>query len=171
MDIDVSQAKQIKGYMSEFELEWLAKMAQGKRYIIEIGIWKGRSTRAMADHMNPSGILFCIDDPIPPEFFKNLEDYIRTDQVIPIVHDSQTGVPSRLHPMKEKIDMLFIDGDCSYKGVSSDIDNFSPYVKTDGIISGNNYDDYHGPLSNVVQERFIHKGLKTHGNIWFVEKR
>jgi len=47
--IDISRADKIQGWMEIEELRWLAETAKMHSNICEIGSWKGRSTRAMAD--------------------------------------------------------------------------------------------------------------------------
>lgn len=51
MQIDIVRALGIHGWMEPFELEWLAQRAREATTIIEVGSWKGRATRALADHV------------------------------------------------------------------------------------------------------------------------
>lgn len=51
MQIDIVPALGIQGWMEPFELQWLAEQAARCTTIVEIGSWKGRSTRALADHI------------------------------------------------------------------------------------------------------------------------
>ena len=48
--ISLRRAKKISGWISGPELLWLAQQAQYHSVIIEIGSWKGRSTRALGDY-------------------------------------------------------------------------------------------------------------------------
>ena len=65
-----------------------------------------------------------------------------------------------------KIDYLFIDGAHSYKGVMDDFNNYLPFVKKDGIIVFDNYND------NAWQEvtTAVDELLSKDENIELVEK-
>src|SRR6266850_7760219 len=97
--IDISKALQIEGWMSFNELTWLAQQAKHSSRILEVGSYKGRSARALAD--NTAGVVYCIDpwesvyynddssvnsDVNPAvfdEFKSNLRDLIEDLKVIP----------------------------------------------------------------------------------------
>lgn len=59
MDLNLTKADNIDGFMYIDELCWLAEQAHEQANILEIGSWKGRSTRAMAD--NSKGHITVID--------------------------------------------------------------------------------------------------------------
>ena len=48
--IALARALSIQGWMHEHNLYWLAEQAAQHHTIVEIGAWKGRVTRALADH-------------------------------------------------------------------------------------------------------------------------
>ena len=58
--INITQALQIQGWMSEPELYWLAEQARKPITIVEAGSYCGRSARAIADNMH-EGTLHCVD--------------------------------------------------------------------------------------------------------------
>lgn len=65
-----------------------------------------------------------------------------------------------------QIDYLFIDGDHSYKGVMDDFNNYLPFVKKDGFIVFDNYND------NAWKEvtTAVDELLKKDNNIQLVKK-
>lgn len=186
--IRIARAKTIRGYMPEYEMKFLAEHAQNQRYIVEVGVWKGRTSRVFADNMLPIGKLWSIDhwqgqksqndyhfinqqirkhggNAIYEEFCFNLKDHIDAGRVIPVREDSQKGLPKILQPEIGKIGLLFLDGDHTYEGVLRDIDNFSPLV-CHGMICGDDYDDNHSQLRKAVDERY--PDASHHGKIWYV---
>lgn len=52
-----------------------------------------------------------------------------------------------------KLDVLFIDGDHSYEGVKKDFENFSPFVRKNGIIAFHDIVE-HPPESNCEVSKF-----------------
>jgi hypothetical protein len=55
----LANALAIDGWMSEREVAWLAHMAAQHHRIVELGSWKGRSTRALGD--NTPGTVWAVD--------------------------------------------------------------------------------------------------------------
>jgi predicted O-methyltransferase YrrM len=192
MSINVSRAVAIPGYMAEKELLWLAAQAARAPVIVEIGSWKGRSTRALGDHA--LGTVFAVDhwkgqlrDPaaaptreiqvrckgdgqmIRREFDENLADLIKVRKVVPVDWNSQDGLPPTLVPFREKVDFLFIDGDHSYVGCRSDIETYGPLLRPGGILSGHDYNTQprHAGVRRIVDELYASRTqfCKT---IWWV---
>jgi hypothetical protein len=46
---------------TEKELVWCAERARGCRYVIEVGVWLGRSLKVWADNIQPGGVAFGVD--------------------------------------------------------------------------------------------------------------
>lgn len=63
-------------------------------------------------------------------------------------------------------DLVFIDGDHSYRGVKEDIENYAPKVKKGGYIGGHDYANFDGDwkfgvsVCQAVNEFIEEKGLK-----------
>lgn len=149
--INIENAQKIDGWMYDNELKFLAECAFQSKVIIEIGCYKGRSTRAMAD--NTDGIIYAIDawkSPyynndgsvqegidynVFPEFCKNLSPYIAENKVRPIMCYSK-----EVYWLSKGIaDFVFIDGDHRYEFVSNDIQLAKNWIKSNGIIAGHDY--------------------------------
>lgn len=184
----------ITGWMSEMELAWLIEQASTRRTVIEIGSWKGRSTKAMA--LSVLGTVYAVDhwmEGSPPseprrmvdhdyrevvargsgtikaEFHSNLSAEIASGKCVP------TGLSSAqsLGKLKEilggrKVDMVFIDGDHEYADVKQDIELYRPLLEAGGLLCGH---DYPWPgvwkaVAEVVPDhRFLHDTT-----IWYASK-
>lgn len=147
--MNISNAQQIKGWMSDVELTFLAQIARDSLYILEFGCYYGRSTCALADNTN--GIVLAVDpwngiyydnnnNPtslIGPEafeeFHKNLKDHIEKEKVIVIKSYSDKF----WSPLK--FDFIFLDGDHRYEEVKKDIEIAKSFIRTNGIIAGHDY--------------------------------
>ena len=157
---DLARAEKIPGWMSTEELTWLANAAGRCTSIIEIGAWRGRTTRAMAD--NSSAVIFPVDtwsdtaigfpgwwtagedqgkykkkDWLLHEFLKNLDTLVST-KVIPL---RMTSVQAARIPKFSfmQFDMIFIDGDHVFASVVEDIKLWLPRLKPGGILCGHDY--------------------------------
>jgi len=169
--IDISKARPIgstekypNDWMSIPELEWIAEQSSTHKRIVEVGSWKGRSTRAMAD--NTSGVVYAVDswspDPndfphggflghgdnygrvdinlIYEEFKANLRDHIQTNKVRPMRMTSMAAV-SLFQDLDTKFDMVFIDAMHDYDYVREDIIEWSKLLVPGGLLCGHDYSD------------------------------
>ena len=192
MEINIERALSVHGFMPRNQLVWLAQQASKAKLIVEIGCFRGRGTRAMADNLKPGGHIFTIDtwegsqslksapsrkeiervgsDVVERQFNDNLHDHIEAGRVTPIRWDSQQGIPPVLAPYMNSVDFLFIDGDHSEAAVRSDILTFRRLVRDGGIVSGDDYLRVALPgLRRAVDEIYPKKEL--FGRIWYVTKR
>jgi predicted O-methyltransferase YrrM len=149
-------------WMSLPELEWLARRASDCRVIAEIGVWKGRSTRAMAD--NTEGNIFAVDPwSNNPEHFKHggfggcsdsfgepvqMEDIFQEFRINLKDHLGSTVIPVRmlsvdaaayLGSLGIRFDMVFIDGMHGYDYVKEDIQAWMPLLNPGGLLCGHDY--------------------------------
>lgn len=159
IDDAVSKAKLVEGWMHETELYWLATMARHAKLIVEVGSWKGRSTKAIA--YSTSGLVIAVDswrgaknpldvtavearergsETLYKVFQSNLLDEIKSGKVTTIWAESSVAA-AHLEPILHgrKVDMIFIDGDHEYESVKTDIQTFLPYLKEGGLICGHDY--------------------------------
>lgn len=179
--IDISKALTIDGWMSEAELRWLAEQAQTHTQIVEIGSWKGRSTRALAD--NCPGFVYAVDhwrgqeltadptsldaeiaergsDSIYEEFKANLDGVFLYPMRMSSI-EAAAVMKSRLKP-----DMVFIDGEHAYAGVKADIETWLPLMAKDGLLCG--HDWWHGGIKQAVRELCPGFQVVPETNIWWV---
>ena len=186
----VKQAQGVPGYMQYEELAWLAEQARDKKSIVEIGSWKGRSTKALAlaqedgkvyavDHWrgNPGGDATGVEAEarggaaIRGEFTGHLLPEIERGRVWPIQADH-----ARLVETLEACggfagaDMVFIDGDHAYEAVARDIRSALAIVKPGGLIAGH---DLNEPgVAKAVQEAFgPDRWTRGNGSIWAYEHK
>lgn len=153
-------------------------------HFLEIGAWLGKSTSYLAVEIINSNknIKFDVIDKwiADPEgtwspyvlkedpyeiFLKNLNPVI--NYINPIKGDSR-----ELHENYDdnSIDFIFIDGDHEYDGVMSDIKNWFPKLKKNGIIAGHDYYPYE-TVQSAVNDYFGKDNIKIIKNSWFVDKR
>jgi predicted O-methyltransferase YrrM len=168
----------IDGWTSTEELKFLAERAKLASNIVEIGSWKGRSTKVLLeasqgfvhaiDHFNGtdkdgddwSGILAKEQD-VKSEFLKNVGHYPNLR-----LHEMSSGDAAQFFN-DNSLDMVFIDGDHTYKGVKQDIDTWLPKMKKGGIICGHDYDIGWPGVVQAVDETF--GKTNTVGTIWYKE--
>lgn len=154
----------------EAELMWLADRACTRRRIVEVGSWKGRSTRALTDNMPSDALLFAVDTWAgtlgPTATAAELEVYNRElggkpeswlkEQFL----SNTTGVPNlvilqmpsvagsqALHRLR--FDMIFIDAAHDYDSARADILAWRPLLADGGIFCGHDYHDYKGRFPGV----------------------
>jgi predicted O-methyltransferase YrrM len=147
----IDRAAAIEGYMSIGELLWLAKQASRHYHIVEIGSWTGRSTRALAD--NTSGIVRAVDtwegssDGDLKDVLLLKGEYWAFDEFVKNMKDAEN---LRIYPLSSAtasvslkpfapFDMVFIDGDHSYKSVRNDIMFWEPLLAPGGLLCGHDY--------------------------------
>jgi predicted O-methyltransferase YrrM len=152
--MDISKALNIEGWMTEPELKWLAEQASKHKVIAEIGSYKGRSTRALAD--NTTGIVYAIDDFRGPREIEVANRDFIFDQFVA----NMAGLEGRVNviranhrnlpPIDFAPDMVFIDGAHEYEGVRADIEFWAPRLAPNGLLCGHDYlPDFPGVLRAV----------------------
>lgn len=186
-DIDITNALLIPGWMTPAELSWLAEQARTHQAIAEIGSWRGRSARVLAD--NTSGRVLCVDtwddhaiglagwwteqesrdkyaqpDWLLKEFIRNTAgpcaeklDYCRLPSL-----EAAAASQGR------SFDMIFIDAGHSFHEVCADIRAWQPLLRAGGLLCGH---DYQHPLCPEVAPA-VKALLPAHANpvgtIWAV---
>lgn len=184
----VTEACKIDGWMKSAELAWLARAASSCDTVVEVGSWKGRSTKALAK--TSKGVVYAVDhwkgssqpedatasqaeregaDAIYRTFASNLAREISERHVVPIRAESGEAVVA----LQRKIrfcDMLFIDADHGYESVKRDIKLWSPLVRSGGLLCGHDYHPTWPGVVKAVDEMVPSRSLMMGGTIWFQYK-
>src|SRR5262245_25064238 len=107
--MDIEKAKRITGWMSEGELLWLAELAARSSTIVEIGSWRGRSTRALGDHIGEH--VYAVDTwKGDSDAHKKLErDHIKWN-VLTATEDYDKNGEKVFEGFKENLSDLIMDG-------------------------------------------------------------
>lgn len=120
------------------ERDCLARHAQGRRRLVEIGVWHGVTTKRLRRAMHPDGILTAVD-PFPEgRLGFSVQERIARREVnaVPngrVAWARTTGAQAaRAHA---PIDFIFIDGDHSEVGLLADWRAWSPLVEPGGIVA------------------------------------
>lgn len=177
-EVDIREALMIEGWMDSQELTWLAEQARNKTNIVEIGCWKGRSTRAMAENCE-KGMVLVIDD-----FTGNGNDKTMTmaanktpEEMFEIFRGNMMGV-TNVHALREPsmkaikmlpdmmtFDMIFIDADHRYEAVRDDIKHWKKKLTPGGLLCGHDY-SWEG-VKQAVSE-LLPEAKVAVGDIWYV---
>ena len=128
---------------TERERGVLARLAAGRRRIVEIGVWHGVTTAVMRRAMASDGLLWAVD-PFPPgQLFVNLQRPIARREVHRVRNGGvrwvrQTGeraATAYRDAGEPPADLVFIDGDHSYEGLTADWRAWSPLVRAGGVVA------------------------------------
>lgn len=189
----IKTASAIKGYMSYEELLWLAQRATAAKVTVEVGSWRGRSTKALSVATN--GVVYALDHwngsvndatstqakeegNIFEQFKQNCASEIKSGRLKPvnIDHDrpvmiaGEEALTLKDGTIVTRPDFVFIDGGHEYAEVKRDIEHWLPLVKPGGILSGHDYTDLSHPgVKQAVDEIFGDKKKAGNGSIWYVE--
>lgn len=159
-----------RGYLYQ-----LAADAPAGAQVVEIGSWMGASTCFLAGGLNgPGAKIFAVDNfqglsmcgedvtwyrrhfrqlgtNSTLEIFRaNFAALGLSDRAEPVVSDSLKAAES-LAAKRGTIDLIFVDGDHSYKGCMADIEAWLPYMKKSGVMA---FHDFGSRASGVTQAIF-----------------
>jgi predicted O-methyltransferase YrrM len=174
----VWEASKVSGYMAVDELAYLAERAMKASCVVELGSWKGRSTKAIA--MACKGKVYAVDawrgstngdatgteatargrDTIKGEFYDNVATH-HTNVVVTDCQHEFAG--SALKHIAGEVEFAFIDGDHAYDHVKRDILTCLDLMAPGGVLSGH---DHNEPgVAKAVAE--LLPGAKVvRGSIW-----
>ena len=176
----VRAASLIDGWMNLAELRELADLAATRRTIVEVGSWKGRSTKALA--LSTPGYVYAVDtwagspdelgdahkeaatlgpDGLYRVFCDNLAPEIALDKVRPIRRSSLDAAMMWCDPP----DLIFLDGDHAYESVKVDLEAWTAVAAPGALLVGH---DYSWPgVSRAVHERYEWV-TRLAGDLWSV---
>lgn len=147
----------VRTHTRQIEHEVLERYVQGKRHIVELGVFEGATSLVLRKAMATNGKLWCVD-PFPCGRFGISYQYsIAFREVNKSTNGTVEFIQKLSHEVvqgwQEPIDLLFIDADHSYQAVRKDWDDWSSYVKVGGIIALHDSRSmkYPGPF-RLVQE-------------------
>jgi predicted O-methyltransferase YrrM len=116
----------------------LRELAAGARTIVEIGAFEGASTRAMREAMPWDAHLYAVDPFIANRYgfcvqhaiFRRETSCSANGRVTLMRQFSHEAIASWRKP----IDLLFLDGDHSFEGVTGDFREWGRHVRLGGVI-------------------------------------
>lgn len=154
--------------MSSEELLWLAEQASKHKLIVEIGCYKGRSTRALAD--NTTGQVIAIDDfwgPREIDILDRASVYAEYCYNTASCRNLTTFVQDHKYAYcGYRPDMVFIDGSHTYEHVLGDIQLWLSYLLPEGLICGHDYGSDWPGVDRAVREMFG-EPERGPGSIWY----
>lgn len=146
----------IQGWMGPRALRWLARRAAKRRHVIEVGVWRGRTTKVLATAC--PGTVWAVDhwqgaqsddrqaalyqDGLAEarrDFFRNLSREIGCGRVRVMEGKSTEVAADLLVTFGAMFDVIFIDADHSYEGCKADIAAYRPLLKAGGLFCGHDY--------------------------------
>jgi methyltransferase family protein len=177
--VNIERALAISDYQCDertAEVTWLAQQASTRLMIVEVGCWKGCTTRAMAD--NTKGTVFAVDtwlgsfnevhkeftDHEPgwlfEEFMRNVDD-LKNRQVVKL--DSLSAA-MWLGNRGYKFDMIFLDASHDYDSVKADILAWRPLLASGGLLCG--HDRQWDGVAQAINELLPNHRTAV-GAIWY----
>jgi len=179
--INLEKALQIpvQSSMFQHDLATLATLAQGAQYIIELGCYHGRSTRALLDSTDAH--IWCIDawnlpsvtpggrevgDKDVQIFLENIADVRARVTILRMLTSDAVG----LLPT-ETFDLVCIDADHSYEAVKFDILHYAPLLKQGGILCGHDYGEGREGVIRAVDETLARPQVPQGGVMWWAAKK
>lgn len=162
----------VSGWMTEDELIWLRDTAREMQNVVEIGSWKGRSTRALC--AGCPGTVFAVDhwrgskgeEIFAEDGSDGEEAYIEFRYN---TRDLRNLVPERISSLEAAptftdkfLDMVFIDGGHLYEEVKADIQAWLPKARV--MICGHDYSERWPGVKQAVDE--LLGEVEIHGTIW-----
>lgn len=178
----IEEASRIDGWMAPDELGWLSQTAATRRRIVEVGSWKGRSTKALA--MATPGQVFAIDhwrgseterstwqkeavdlgaDAMFDEFCRNLGPEIVAGKLVPLRQDCE--LVAKTLGVLLRSDFVFIDGAHTYAEVKRDIERWRAVCAPKAILSGHDFS--HEGVARAVHD-VLGDVAHAPGSIWYV---
>lgn len=184
-DPRIRGALTIDGWMSPAELLWLADRAAEHSSIVEIGSWKGRSARCLAE--NTKGQLVCVDQwEVTPELATEfaagqttnggnadwLYDEFRMNMIgidnVGALRMSSLAAAVKASENGVRFDMVFIDGGHDYVSVWNDIQAWQGLVQPGGLLCGHDYSPQWPDVTKAVDELVPNRLLVEGTDIWYV---
>ena len=150
--------RQLDGWLTDaeaFGLYHMASLLKHDATVVEIGSWQGKSSYCIASGLK-SGILFAIDpfngdagddlassrEYMEKKTNKDLEQIFQQNMLnlgVSSKIQAKKGYSQDFHEQFTSIDALFIDGDHSYTGCSSDFHLYAGKIVPGGYLAFHDY--------------------------------
>jgi predicted O-methyltransferase YrrM len=163
----------IPGWMTEPEMAVLRYLASKSESVVEVGSWKGRSTKQLLESCK--GTVYGVDtwqgskdsiltipaqlESVYAEFIQNVGHY----KNLQILKGLSVDMAQNFNG--NRVDMVFIDAGHSYEDCKADIEAWLPKCKK--IIAGHDYCDQFPGVMQAVNERF--PKVNVVDSIWWTE--
>lgn len=190
VDEAVDQAMEIQGWKTREEMVWLARQAAKARIVVDVGCWRGRTTKAMSAVCH--GIVIAVDHLSAPysgetarneiikregnlgilkDFSKNLEKELEVGKVYGVFQDGDAARKDVAAFLGAGgVDFVWIDGDHGYEDVVADIKAYGALLAPNGILSGHDYAPEFPDVVRAVNE--LCPGFaRGHGTSWHVPRK
>lgn len=167
---NLDKQEDIDGWMSKTELRLLGDFASQSKDVVEIGSWKGRSTKALLNSCK--GKVYAIDNwqgsvnqltaigAFLKDVYKEFMDNVGSYPNLVVLRGDSVDIANRFNG--DKVDMIFIDAGHSYEECKSDIEAWLP--KCNKFICGHDY-QFAG-VKKAVNEKF--SNINVTDTIWWV---
>ncbi len=163
----VEAGRAVEGWMDDIELVFLARAAAERKVIVEVGSWKGRSTKVLA--VATPGVVYAVDtwkDKASwAAFRRNLAPELKSKKVIPLKLTSLKAAKSFVATAGANPDMVFIDAGRSYTAVKKDILAWQPLLVKGGLLSGHDYKAAKPGVVKAVDELVPQRYVRL--SIWY----
>lgn len=184
----VDQGMAIQGWKTREELAWLAQHAARAKFILDVGCWRGQTTKVMAavcrgtiiavDHLygtytGDTGrneiLLESNQMAILRDFLGNLERELYELRVHGIFENGDEARDAvRQFAGRVKFAFAWLDGDHGYEEVRADILAYRPLMAEGSVLAGHDYDPTFPGVIRAVNE--ICPGFRRGPeSIWYVE--
>jgi len=182
--IKVLEADRIVGLTHVTQLAWLGEKASKAQMVLEVGSYRGRSTKVLCD--NCPGTVTAVDtwrgspgledelgflmeisgDPdwLYHEFLHNMQGTPNLE----IIRGSSGYAAGLMTRSGRKFDMIFLDGLHDYQSVRDDISAWWPLVSDSGMMCGHDFD--FPDVAKAIRSCFPEFPEGNHGSIWAVYK-
>jgi hypothetical protein len=160
------------GWLTNNEKNILKFLVSKSRNAVEIGSWKGKSTKVLLE--NCQGMVYAVDhwkgspDDITGEIIEEniYDEFIKNVGFYPNLKILKGSSLDMVHQFNgNRADLIYIDADHSYEGCKSDIEAWLP--KCSKIICGHDYTDSFPGVIKAVKEKF--EKVNVIDSFWWVE--
>jgi predicted O-methyltransferase YrrM len=125
---------------------------------LEVGSFKGKSSSFLASGLKSTSRLVCVDtwdnSAMPYDApTDSMSDFLKNTAIYGDLIEPHRGESARVaERWSRPLDVLFIDGDHSYEGCSSDLKAWLPFVKPGGWVAF--HDSSEAGVARAISELF-----------------